>query len=276
MRLGESFSRQLLQQMGINDDHISKTWRNGGYYEKRDLSLFDGKYTWNMDTLIRLENKHPGSSAALYNRFGIRHFRRYNHELLAKQFENIDRDEPYGLIISAHADHNGTFSRYYQEKELARLFEELPQSILLRVAEVGNKRELAALIYRLRRFYPKHWPEFVIAAGHGNWNSITVGSGESKVNSLTLWDIKDTRASAFLEFLKHSSSVILNSCLTGRPYGLAQTLSEKIPGRVIANSETISHAHFQVYNTQISGIYIDASFDRGQKIVYQNGRRIFD
>ena len=124
-----------LKRYGFDPDEIIDQWVSAtGHQGGADISA-------NLEKISRLENERPGIAKMLYEKFGIRNFRRYPEEILITQYDQFeDTERPYGIMVQALADHNGIFG--VDNETWQKFFDEIKDKYNFRVFEASGKREL--------------------------------------------------------------------------------------------------------------------------------------
>jgi len=231
-QLGEEFVKSKIEEVGLDPDKTYAIWEHDNY-----------NINENLHRLKVLEKKDKDLPVFLTQKCGIYCFQRYTPEILIKQKENWDnRDVPYGVAVFAYNDHNGAFSgTKYLLANLERSLRELEGqgldgSPFIRIFECGSELDLAKkLVKANQRFNPDNREEkkiaFLIIGGHGTPVSIAFGDSNT-IGDLKLEHLKHERAEKLITKVKNTlqkdSSVILNSCSTGKEQGIGQELSSKL------------------------------------------------
>jgi hypothetical protein len=174
----------------------------------------------NVQIAAQLEREAPGSLTTLTRDYGVRIPGRYPIELLKEQAKaEVSPGQSYGFAVSAVTDHNGAFDggvRYHQLYDAAK-----QNGSTLRVAEAGSRAEiLARASDMLERNHGKK-AEFMLLAGHGSGTTIEMGAGKEGMVDATVLGIGPDRSSVVLD-----GPVLLDSCLSGVPGGVAQIMSQ--------------------------------------------------
>lgn len=205
--------------------------------------------------LQELEKIHPGCASVLQKDFNIDNFNRYPTKLLVDQYENIDSQKPYGIIINPKADYNAAFAvenasirlSNGDSKVLTRLHEDLSkEGILLRICEINGRFDLARTLIKLNKRYGKDQKiKFVIIGGHGTAESISFG-GKEEYQKLSIGDLSGEGGRRIEDFLDSEATVVLNSCSTGKRGGIGQRISKVFDRRVIAPEDPASINQIEV------------------------------
>ncbi|MDD3487332.1 MAG: hypothetical protein PHF35_03075 [Candidatus Moranbacteria bacterium] len=228
-KLGRLFVKEIVEVYGLNFDNIYKSW-------KSDFGNVESNVPYNIQAIAKLEKIKPGITKVLNEEFGIKFFDRYPVEMLIEQYENRDNLEiPYGIIILPEADHNYSFAR--NEYLINNIRKQLGDEYTIRATECRSVHDVVrSLIKFNKRYNPNDEEErkisFAIIGGHGETDSISFGylyGGNLKKSYLT-----GTGLTKLGGYFKKDCTIILDSCSTGAPNGIAHFLSEKIGVRVIA------------------------------------------
>lgn len=190
----------------------------------------DPEYTAdNIDTIFALEHEVKGISRWLMHNQGITHFGRYPTELLLDQLKFVDDTESrWGVIIFPYSDANGAF----QENIilLKRLREDVEKissdgnPVRLRIVESKSLFSVSKILIRLSRQYGP--VSFGIVGGHGSKKSLVFGT-DVPGGELRKKDVKENENLQELirQIALPNARIVLESCLTGKKHGLAQSLS---------------------------------------------------
>ncbi len=165
-------------------------------------------YFDNLGIMLLLESQYQGITKHLIE-CGIFNLTRYPLELLVSQYEELnDFSSPQGIFLEQRQD-NGLAIRAL-----------LP--ILKRVYD-----QATALGHRLSAYETPKLEQWLAAADRLN---ISPGSIAFMLLVAHSWDAPLSDMNAIRELLAEGATICLLSCSTGAPSGMAQRLSEKLPG----------------------------------------------
>ncbi|MBI2035577.1 MAG: hypothetical protein HYT12_02745 [Candidatus Liptonbacteria bacterium] len=226
--------KKIVEFYGLDDpDSLLKIWLQTAYSEE-DSRLFLHNYLLaNLWAIRSIEKSSPGAARALQKEFGIKDFGRYPEEMLLSQYEERDDiEKPYGIILYPQDDNTGAF--YGGRRVFANLYSALKDTHSLRTVEAGSKIEIGRRLIELdRRYGKRHKISFAIIGGHGTINSIKFGDG-SKRSYLFSDDLRGRGVKRSKKFFEDDATLILVSCNTGQPTGIAEKLSKVFGFNVIA------------------------------------------
>lgn len=195
----------------------------------------------NLSSLIDLEADRPGAASVLMKEFGLVNFGRYPRHLLCDQYDNRNnQDMPYGVVIDAWQDYNG--SSYGRQDLFDKLYSSLSLDLqnkhLLRFMEAGGRFSVMRDLVNLDKRYGQNQKiSFALIYAHGNKETMSFGDWsddrpganiQSSDLPLTDW-LQKVR-----KFFSSDSTIILDSCLTGAKDGLAQDVAKKLKIKVLA------------------------------------------
>lgn len=231
--IGQKIFSERITGYGLDPQIILDYWRMSDNPDNFSESL-----TRNLKKIDELEKVKHGISQALYENFGITDFDRYPNEVLIKQFDTIESQNPYGIILYPKHDHNGAF--YNDKKIINDLFEELGDDYLLRVLECTDASNVLKSLLRLNHKYGgTNKIQFSIVGGHGTKNSIQFGDNEDNESIFTENLIGDAIKKPG-RFFVDDPTIILVSCSTGENNGIGQKLSEVFKAHVFAPDKPTS------------------------------------
>jgi len=202
---------------------------------------------YNLGCIIDLESERPGAALALFKNFGLANFARYPLNFLLNQYDNIDnQDLPYGVIMNARTDYNGSSYNvsifenhtFLNFDTLDNLQNDLQGKYLLRAVEAGGRFSVIRDLINLdRRYGQNHKISFAMFRGHGDEESIGLGDWSEDKPSALISSLDITEAK-WLEKIKKffvaDPTIILSSCLCGEKGGLAEKMAEKLHIKVLA------------------------------------------
>lgn len=223
--------KEILNKHGLKGEEVLHLWiksTEGGTIK----SLFKPAGL-NLEKIIDVERKSPGTAKFLNENFGINCFGRYPTEMLINQVKEYgDKDSAYGLILLADNDHNNAFMQ--DVKFWKSLNDQVKDRYLIRVAEAGSKYEIARRLISLDKLYgEKQKISFAFIGGHGTKDSIEF-SNTFERGYLFTKDLSEKGVRKAGKFFKENTSIVLISCSTGAEGGIGQKLSKTFRNKVIA------------------------------------------
>ena len=272
----KTFISKQIESLGLDEQTLFKAWERttikSGTKPHIELPGERRKFVArNIATMFRLESAAPGICKTLHEEFGICDFERYPAEALLAQYENRDKDMPYGIAIYAQDDNNGAFASTNGQptEKLYRDLRDLDYG--LRIYEVRTTSDvLKTLIKTHRRYGEQNQISFVLIGAHGREDSIhfeeegglAEGRGAiafkqedlervfRKEEGFRLWPRKQltkdhanwrTQQKLRSMFIDNPT-VILDSCSTGAKGGIgdkfveigARAFGPKKPGKLIS------------------------------------------
>ena len=213
-------------------------------------SWLDRAVRLHRERLHTIERTTRGIGADLHSLFGIATFGRYPASLLRRQHAERDRRGRYVLTvmgrgdISIHpdADHSGAQHEIDAYLELGK--DAAHHAHPLRFIEVSGKRELEKAFTRLTRAYGKQEAAGLFFACHGRRLQLQLGGGGEENDWLCDSDFNRILGYRFLRRLDscvdECAPIVIDSCETGRPGGLARECSQFRSGPVWATPERCS------------------------------------
>lgn len=222
----ESLETAVLQRIvgrfGLKIGHLVRAWEEASTQSfSKNPWILQEVFERNFESILNLERQVPNITGWLQSKFGIANFYRYPPEVLIRQYH--DRDNvtiPYGVLFQARSDSKGAF--YEHKKIYEKFFFQLQElGCTLRVAECGSVFELIHALNRIRRRYGKL--SFGIVSGHGEPNNIRLGN-QSRRGLLYKEDIIRIGRPVFLQAFEEFATLILISCSTGVPNGIAKAI----------------------------------------------------
>lgn len=266
--------KKLFSSLGFSEPEAKEVTRSWGSFKasrpkelgSEEDTIWQGRYNKivqsNLEQIIELDNREPGSAVALFRTYGIRNFGRYNMFDLIRQYRG-DAREPLHVWLSSAEDWSDSLNSNGQD------------AISTEAAEAGMDSpvfiEAATPIETFRRFLAvkQNFEGEISSVGvsaHGATESITL----SRRSKLAAGDIESSKAIERLVAngtLTPDFSVILSAC-----YGqkLAKEISKHTEGKVVAPGN------------ETNGVYIDYSRSkekirhagRGNVRIYQGGEHL--
>ena len=279
--LERSFVAKLAEAYDMQPEGLLHAWR---------LSHDRGATVEHMRSLCRLEEQNPGAAKRLDEDFGVRAFARYPIELLLRQAADADKGKPYGVIIMARGDHNGSFHR--QAYKWSDLLKDIGDTHAIRIIEAESKDELTAYVLGMYQRYQEDGKiSFVHMNGHGSPESINLGyellpfqvderfelhrlPGRLE-KQLTKNDLFGVGYREAIGIFEEHPTFVLSSCSTGASLGIGQELSAMYGAEVVAPRDPTSLDHIRA--KVVDGrVQFDARFQGGDWITrhYDRGRLI--
>jgi hypothetical protein len=279
--LERTFVAKLAESYDIQPEGLLHAWR---------LSHDRGAAFEHMQMLCRLEEQSPGAAKRLDEEFGVRAFARYPMEMLLRQATDADQGKPYGIIIMARGDHNGSFHR--QVYKWSGLLKDIGDTHAIRVVEAESKDELTAHVLGMYQRYREDGKiAFVHMNGHGSPEEINLGYEllpfqvderfelhrlPGRLNKrLTKDDLFGVGYREAKEIFEEHPTFVLSSCSTGATSGIGQELSAIYGAEVIAPRDPTSLDHIRA--KVVDGrVQFDARFQGGDWVTrrYDRGRLI--
>jgi hypothetical protein len=175
-----------------------------------------------MEKIISLEAERPGIVKTLFSEFNIKEFRRYSNEVLIEQFDKRNVDLPYGVVLYTNQDHNQAFdTKAHVIKSL--LEQGRAHNLGLRVLEFDSKYELMKNMAKLDARYGKENKiSYLLLGAHGEEESFQTTYTEEVLKD----DFEGKGVKKIQEFFVEKPEIVLASCSTGAPNGIAQKISE--------------------------------------------------
>jgi len=238
---GVAMVKREIEKIGLDPEETYKYWIEscGELNMEKTRTVAEMSVTQgNLETMFFLEEELPGSCKFLKEKYNITNFGRYPKEVLIKQCrENNDKDNPFGILIYAKADHSGAFS--FREKQLIEQLDEdinLNKKVNLRIFEAGSKWDLARILIKCKKWYgEKQKISFALLGAHGSDDSITLGFARTVEdwNSFTHFIFKGEiekikSLNRVGDFFEKNAQIILASCSTGKENGIGQKISEAL------------------------------------------------
>lgn len=206
------------------DAAMGGEWLRHWYYSYRTDPSF--AFSHHFMRLQELEAARPGASRALYERYGIRSFGRYDVDVLTRQYdERENRSLPYGIVLTGMEDHNGAHFR--RVNDLAPQVRALrgADTHLLRCIEANSPRDLARRIICLDRTYRErggHPIGFAVVLAHGRDGQVCMHYGRG--GSLTPQSLVNADLGPRLA---PGAEVVIHACEGGKEGGFAHALSHQ-------------------------------------------------
>lgn len=263
---GRDLANYLLSRVGVDGIEISQK-TSEFWSEKSDRNNLLECRAEDVDMIFKLENKAPGLTEWLRATQGVKFLARYPIDLLLDQFNYKDDSKtPWGILVYPYSDHSGAF--YEDSWFLSTIRSQingLSKKYRIRIVE-GEGLTLAKILVRLHK---KYGPvSFGFIGGHGDKSSIEFGEN-FVITKRQLENGKGTKR--FIQKLcPKDTPIILNSCLTGKTDGIAQSLSKL--GLVVdapVKSVHLSKIEFHHKNGRME---INATYHKAKKNRFKDGK----
>ncbi len=171
----------------------------------------------NIATMFALEKVRPGICKTLFDEFGIADFERYPEEALVAQYDNRDKDMPYGVSIDAREDHNGALGSD-NDRIRRKLYADLAAlGYGLRIYEADGRDVLKSLHAATKRYGDKNKISFALIHQHGSEDAIGEGSGQAVTKThvrRALEHADNRRVREVRDYFVENPTLILASCST--------------------------------------------------------------
>lgn len=210
--------------------------------EAERIQILADYITQNLESLTDVwRATGPEGVMKLHDTFGIRHFGRYPSELLVKQAQHkkaTHPDQQYVVVLYPFKDPSGAF---YNDPELfSNLAAQLQTTHAMVFTESAHRHELLRrllLVYREYSGEAELPADMILLGGHGNEHSMEFGT-QYPTNQITKYDFKPTTSPPGIDrLIRKDAPIILASCSTGAPDGLAEWAAGVL-GRPITAPDT--------------------------------------
>lgn len=230
----------------------------------------------NLKMLEQIEKKRSGGVKLLHDQFGIKEFMRYPLMALIAQIDEIDTDQPYGVVMYSRDDHNDALNAVHDDP-LQRLFDQLKGKYGLRIFEVDSNMSAArSLIAADKKYGKTHKIAFAIVSGHGSTSSIQWGSEDNQ--RLRSEQLQGAGSSRVKEFFVSNPTIVLAACSTGAEddLSIASALSRQLDATVIApNADTGINKFNLLEPTDSSTPLLQVDYGKEvTAITYKNGQKV--
>jgi hypothetical protein len=218
----------IYSAFNIDSPHAREAWSKAPLWEDKGEGKGEcASFAENLHELTTLEKERPGIGKVLQSEFKINAFARYPTKLLVAQYDqrNTRDGTPYGIVITAMADWNGSF---YNFGAVEALYDQIQGKYRIKIYETEDIFGMITALNSSRKDYGKI--SFAIIGGHGQPDSITLGSSNLDKSQITR-----KGASALKLAFVEKPTIILRSCSTGALGGIGQEIS-KLDATVIAPS----------------------------------------
>lgn len=233
-KIGRAKLAPLLEQYGLNSSDMLEAWMSAGYATNKFEPI-----KRNLWAIERLERMQPGIAGLLRKNFGIRHFRRYPTELLIKQMDEAEAKGDFGIAMYPVEDHNNAYNLSSIHAQVGNVIQKLDSRCRTRIYEAAGADEVFSY---LKKAYQKNGElSYLLLGGHGNAISILFGK-TSFHGFLRIDRINSGFGRVISKFLKPTAPIILPSCSTGEPNGIAQKINTTTGRKVIASAHDV-YAH---------------------------------
>jgi hypothetical protein len=288
-KIMDSFLLPLYQSHGFSEEDYQRI------SEAHATSLDQGFHTeenmtnvFEFDSIRTLDEAFPGASKTLYDRRGIKVFRRFTKERLEKMYRNLDKPGKRFFVGMAESDTGMmVVGRYKIEKLLSNIektrgidyvdiweisdpeivaADQMPQDKVLTEAMVESTSEYGTLL-----------GGFVLA--HGSDHSVSFGLGwDSSIRGGFTDNLADVIKNSFVP----ETSLFFASCETANPGGIIEAFSRQIPtmtfyGGAGRGRETISYHDFpmKLKKSRSGGYTFEIPKRRRKRVAgFRNGTKI--
>jgi hypothetical protein len=197
-----------------------------------------------------LERQQPGICRVLRDRFHMRHFGRYDIDLLLRQYDERDTPGPHAISLFASSDGNTALLQHAQNW-LSPLFEKLRAkgiNIIPRIFEAASPRECMVVLSQAKRRYGPasfghigvHGFEAVDGTHWGNLRDETTDASDLLRITGTAYGLKQSSDKGMGSVLKPGAPLLGNTCFgareTGRP-SVARSWSVALGALVMTTAE---------------------------------------
>ncbi len=247
----------LIESLGLNAGEIINLWKWSLANKKGPIFLHGPEvYGRNFQTICELELKYPGSSKKLTEPpHHIADFGRYPLEMLTDQYERLVKKEsgeyheeegPKGKIYYPRYDHTAVFHGGIEVlRDFYKQFKGLGGQVdIFEISDTNPilKSDQDATIGE---------SSFVIFAGHGHRKSTMFGN--NRKGELKKRDFRGKKATKLASTLTENPTIILFSCSTGKPRGIAQAISKRLHARVLAPADPATPTSLDVEENSATG-----------------------
>lgn len=261
--VNRSYSNQVngfLQKHGIDPvARFLEHWHREGNVQE-EIAL-------NLKTIAEIEKQRPGIVKILHDEFGIRHFSRYSASALIAQYDSRDDiSTPYGIVISAQRDWNGSFRENGQSKDFNKLNVDLNGNYLIRFTEVEDGVDLVRRMRSLnQRYSQENKISFVFLNSHSTEEFVQLDEGKH----VRTEDFSRGRGDILRSYLTPEAVVALIGCNSGKKGDFANQLAEKFGLKVIASKGFASKISIKVI--QENPVDFNLVFHRGPRELQKKG-----
>lgn len=300
----ENLANKSFQENNFEDIHkfaictkFAKEKLNNYLMEKYQVPISEFKDSWNFDkeqkhfndifenlkSMDKIEKEGPGNVKKLVENYGIREFHRYPSEILVKQLEEENINQPYGLIVYPREDHNDAFDTHFEVYE--KLYKDTRGHYGLKIYEISNKRDFAkTLIKNEQKYATENKISFMILGGHGQTSGITIGPEYKKNensnnikntgNTIDIDDLQGSGIKNVSRFFEKDPKIILVSCSTGAIGGIGQEISKEYGANVMAPEKTTNLRRIYTSYDNEGKIKFDVKFYDKVSKAYQAGKEV--
>ena len=273
----EKLNTYLTEKYQVSISEFSNSWN----FDKKQSHFSD--ISKNLKFMEEIEKACPGNVKRLVTDYGIREFCRYPSEILIKQLEEEDINQPYGIIVYPTEDPSDAFDT--DSDIFKKLYKDTRGHYGLKIYEVSNKRDFArTLIKNEQKYATENKISFMILGGHGSVDGITIGPQykkngnehtiENVGNEIYMGDLKGVGVKNVSRFFEKDPKIILASCSTGAIGGIGQEISKEYGANVIAPE--IPTSLRRIYTSYDKGgkINFDVKFGGRVSKEYQAGKEV--
>ena len=211
-----------------------------------------------------LETKVPGGFRLLHETYGLPNASVVHLDQLEREARLHGKETRYGVTMTSTHDHNEALSHPVNATFLLDM-ESSHYGYLNRHAWMRNNLDFAKKMISLKNMYGgKNKMSFLIVEAHGSQNGVSISESDQIVS-----DIIESGSARWQDFFVDHPTIVLASCSTGMPGGIAEKLSKKLNATVFAPSQ-------DTYSEQIrmSDKGVTAIFHEGLTNIYSNGHLV--
>ena len=237
VRYGEYVHQCLTEQIGPYMEEIGTAWLTYTPNPNRPMEAERDRFRniimqhfKNMRAIWR-ETGQSGLES-LHKDYGLCHFGYYPEQLLLDQAHHEPVEQPdkrYLTAIYPFDDHNG--AGFGGKTALSQAYEDLHQTHHIVVAETKHRFGLMRRLHTIQNRYGGNEsisPDALIIFAHGNSETIFLDPHNADADRTTLkkQSFTESRPTPGVDHLLGESPIVLVSCSTGAPDGIAATASK--------------------------------------------------
>ncbi len=250
-----------------------------GYHTMREY-ISDDSAISNILAMGEVERRSPGASEQLYKRFGIRQFAKnsaqqlvaqndfYNELLRRQEAGETAQETPWvAAAVSLQDDpgDKGAFNKRAKwfKKTRAQIEEATGQKITVCIFEFSSPREIVHSVGRMRWIASQAGPAiFGELHSHGKADGFQTGLGEPRV---TLPNILEVFGRQLSRVLAPGATLLMNSCSTGKPGGVAEHI-RNIAGRRVVAPTIPDNVSKMTFSNSAKGLNVDVEYCLGDTV----------
>lgn len=256
-----------------------------GYSSMREYLSNDGAIV-NIMALGEIERRSPGACEQIYTRFGIRQFAKNDPDQLIAQnnfYDELLRRRKAGettqhlawaaAAVSLKDDpgDKGAFNERAEwfKKTQAQIEAAVGQKVPFCIFEFASPKEAAHSLGRMRWIAQQAGPAiFGVLHSHGKEDGFQSGLGRPRITMPYITEIFGRQLS---RILGRGATLIMNSCTTGKPGGVAEHIS-RLSGRRVVAPKIPDNIAKMAFNNSPDGLGVDVEYCFGDTVgaVYDN------